>query len=293
MTSIFPRHDAVGPMAEPPAESLSELFHENTKLRPQGSDAATIPIEFGPMERSAMVRAYKLYRRHPRVLLPTRESLPPGTMMFDDVISRRRTARRFGDAAIELDEIAKILHQSYGITEERPSQGGVRAFRAAPSAGALYPGEIYLGIRRVTGLAAGVYHYEVPDHSLALLFADDPTDRLYDACCRQDEVRHAAAIVLVSGVIPRTKRKYGERGYRYVLLDVGHLMQNLVLASTALGLAVMTTVGFYDDEANALLRIDGVDETVLYVAFLGRRPTTASPGVAAIADSVGSRECSP
>jgi SagB-type dehydrogenase family enzyme len=75
----------------------------------------------------------------------------------------------------------------------------------------------------------------------------------------------------MSGVLARTKLKYGERGYRYALLDIGHLGQNIYLSCTALDLAIMTTCGFYDDEANQLLRIDGVDEAVMYVAFIGMR----------------------
>ena len=81
----------------------------------------------------------------------------------------------------------------------------------------------------------------------------------------------AAMVVLISGVVERTRRKYGDRGYRYVLLDIGHLGENLYLACTALGLAMVTTCGFYDDEAADLLGIDGCDEAVFYVAFIGRK----------------------
>ena len=76
--------------------------------------------------------------------------------------------------------------------------------------------------------------------------------------------------VLIAGAIRRTRTKYGERGYRYVLLDIGHLAQNLCLVGVALDLAVTTTGGFFDDMANDLLRLDGVDEAVLYVAFVGK-----------------------
>jgi SagB-type dehydrogenase family enzyme len=129
-----------------------------------------------------------------------------------------------------------------------------------------------LGVRAVRGLEAGIYHYEVPDASLALLNRGDPTDRLHDVCCGQEYARQAAIVVLISAVIERTKRKYGDRGYRYVLLDIGHLGQNLYLVCTALGLAIVTTCGFFDDEAADLLGIDGCDEAVFYVAFIGRRP---------------------
>jgi SagB-type dehydrogenase family enzyme len=166
--------------------------------------------------------------------------------------------------------VSAILQWSYGITGESGIDGGgVQRFRAAPSAGALYPAEIYLGVRAVRGFEAGIYHYEVPEASLALLNGGNHADRLCEICCGQDYARQAAMVVLISAVVERTKRKYGDRGYRYVLLDVGHLGQNLYLACTALDLAIMTTCGFFDDEAADLLGIDGCDEAVVYVAFIG------------------------
>ena len=110
-----------------------------------------------------------------------------------------------------------------------------------------------------------------PNHELELLIPGDPTDKVFEVCCGQEHARQASVVILISGVLTRTKLKYGERGYRYVLLDIGHLGQNLYLSCTAMELAVMTTCGFFDDEANKLLRIDGVDETVMYVAFIGKR----------------------
>jgi SagB-type dehydrogenase family enzyme len=178
---------------------------------------------------------------------------------------------------LTLREVSAILQWSYGITGEvRMAGGGVQSFRAAPSAGALYPAEIYLGVRAVRGLDAGIYHYEVPESSLALLSQGDPTERLHEVCCGQQYAHQAGIVVLISGVIERTKRKYGDRGYRHVLLDVGHLGQNIYLVCTALNLAIVPTCGFFDDEAADLLGIDGCDEPVLYAAFIGRTPTEES-----------------
>ena len=280
MPGIFKRHFALGPESELRHESLSELFHENTKLRPLfGSGPATLP-EYTIPELNAMAHAYKRYRSRPRVPLPPLEQLPATDTRFDDVIAARRSARNFADADLELDALARVLQQTYGITGEvRIPGGGALHFRAAPSAGALYPAELYFGVRRIAGLEPGIYHYEVPENALALLRGGDQTDALFDVCCRQEYARIAAVIVLISVVVERTKRKYGERGYRYALLDVGHLAQNLYLSATALGLAVMTTCGFFDDAANDLLRLDGLDEAVLYVAFIGRRASDADAPV--------------
>jgi len=279
MVAILSRRHPLDLSTESLGESLSELYHENSKLRPL--PGAAPPSSYTLAELHAMARAHKRYRLHPQVSLPTVQDLPGNGVAFDEVVAARRTRRGFADADLGLGEVAKVLHQSYGITGElRVAGGGVLRLRAAPSAGALYPAEIYLGVRRVAGLAPGIYHYEVPKHALALLQAGDPTEQLCDVCCWLDQVREAAVVLLIAGVMQRAKRKYGERGYRYVLLDVGHLAQNLCLAGTALGLAVMTTCAFFDDAANQLLRLDGVDDTVLYVALLGK------PGSVAASDLV-------
>lgn len=269
--SVLRRRVVLGARVEPPRESVSELFHENTKLRKIPFGGGTVPGEYEIPEVQAMSRGYKHYRNRPQIALPRPSELPENGRTFDDVIAARRSIRSFADEEMELGELGRILYQTYGITGEAPKPGGgVWPFRAAPSAGALYPGELYLGVRRVEGLAPGIYHYEVPGHSLALLEAGDPGERLYEVCCFQAYACQAAVVFLIAAAVQRTKRKYGERGYRYALLDLGHLAQNLYLASTALGLAVTTTCGFFDDEANRLLRLDGLEEAVLYVGFVGR-----------------------
>ena len=289
MPAMIRRHSALGPREEPPTESLAELYHENTKLRRLPGMAPAARPSFTPAELRAMARAYKQYRMHPHVPLPSPAApIGPG-ITFDDVVAARRSGRGFADADLELAVLAKLLHQSYGVTGEVRLPGGIgRSLRAAPSAGALYPAESYLGVRRVDGLRPGIYHYNVPEHALALLAAGDPTERIYEAWCWQEGARQAAVVLIIAGVMGRTKRKYGERGYRYVLLEAGHIAQNLLLAAAALGLAAVTTGGFFDDAANELLRLDGVEETVLYSAFVGKPGAGETDPMAGIVeDGVG------
>lgn len=250
--------------------SLAELFHENTKLHRAMAAPADPADGYGVRDMDAMARAYKRYRYHPRVALPP---VPAdlGGPAFPALVAARRTRRDFAAEPVDLAELSAILRWSYGVTGELDIVGGGRQpVRAAPSAGALYPAEIYLAVRAVRGLEAGLYHYEVPDHALALLRRGNPADLVHDVCCGQEPARQAAVVVLLSGVIERTRRKYGERGYRYVLLDIGHLGENLYLACTALDLAIVPTCGFLDDEAADLIGIDGCEEAVFYVAFVGR-----------------------
>lgn len=270
MSGINKFIDAMESVEEFSSESLSELYHENTKLYP-ATIALSMPIEkFSTSEVKAMVRAHKQYPLVPRIKFPSVENNLNTETPFDEVISSRRSVRDFINSDLSLDNLSKILHQSYGISGEITLPGGIsHQLRASPSAGALYPAEIYLAVRKVTGLEPGIYHYNVPNHELELLNSVDPTESVYEICCQQDYARNAAVIFFISGVLQRTKRKYGERGYRYVLLDVGHLGQNIYLSCTALGLAVMTTCAFFDDEANDLVHLDGIDETMIYVAFVG------------------------
>jgi len=270
MTGIIRTSVALGPNKEQEKTSISELYHENTKLHPLAT-AGMVPSEnFSASEMRAMARGFKQYRWSPKVKLPEPKDHPAKGKSFDEVILSRRTRRDFQNVDLSLQDLSRIIYQSYGITGKMLLPGGeTQLLRAAPSGGALYPAEIYLGIRKVTGVQPGIYHYNVPNHELERMIPGDPTEKLWHICCQQEYARISSVVVLLSGVLQRTKRKYGERGYRYVLLDVGHLGQNLCLSCTALGLPVMTTCGFFDDEANRLLRIDGVDESVLYVAFIG------------------------
>jgi SagB-type dehydrogenase family enzyme len=256
----------------PAPPSLSELYHENTKLFPLTIQLMMPESDFSTADLQAMSRAYKQYPNAPRIKLPAIESIPQNGRTFDDVISSRRSLRDFANRELTLNELSQILHQSYGVTGESPASRGFRQnFRSAPSAGALYPAEIYIAVRKVAGVEPGIYHYNVPNHEIELMIPGDPTEQVSEVCCRQEYVRQASIVVLISGVLTRTKLKYGERGYRYVLLDIGHLGQNIYLSCASLELAIMTTCGFFDDEANKLLRIDGVDETAMYVAFVGKR----------------------
>ena len=272
MSGIIIQPAVLGPKKKKASIAISELYHENTKLHPSIPNEMIAVGDYTEADHLAMARGYKKYRLAPQTKLPEIENLLPSDRKFDEVVASRRSVRDFKDEEMSLNELSKLLHQSYGITGEITRKGeGSIPLRSAPSGGALYPAEIYLGIRNVSGIEAGIYHYNVPDHALELLIPGDPTEKLYAACCQQEYTQQAAVVFLISGVLQRTKRKYGERGYRYVLLDVGHLAQNIYLSSTALNLAVMTTCGFFDDVANQLLQIDGLDETTLYVAFVGKK----------------------
>jgi len=233
---------------DPAPLSLSELYHENTKLHPLTAQQMIAPGNFSTDDLHAMSRAYKQYPSLPRVKLPPVESLPQNGRTFDEVISSRRSVRDFANLDLTLNELSLILHQSYGITGELPCKGDFQQnLRSSPSAGGLYPAEIYIAVRKVSGVEPGIYHYNVLNHEIELLIPGDPTEQMYDVCCGQEFVHNTSIVIIMSGVLARTKLKYGERGYRYVLLDIGHLGQNIYLSCASLDLAIMTTCGFFDD----------------------------------------------
>jgi SagB-type dehydrogenase family enzyme len=261
---------ALGSRAPAPGEGLAALYHENTKVHPFLLEQLEAAPGLTPGELRRTARAHKSYSLHPQLALPA-VGAPRADVPFDAVVAARRSARSFSGDGLTREEISRLLLQTYGRTGELRLPGGhVLPLRAAPSAGALYPGELYLAIRPGSGVPAGVYHYEVPAHALARLEEGDPEPRLRELLVQRDLLQSVAVVVLIAAVFPRTSWKYGERGYRYALLDIGHLAQNLLLSCTAMGLAATTTGGFCDDGANALLDLDGVEESVVYVALLGR-----------------------
>lgn len=247
----------------PDVLSLSELYHESSKyFRHQ-----RLAFALDECQVFAMSRGFKVYHSSERIPLP--REYPNSAQSLEEVIRGRRTVRQFSDKSVTLIDLSKILHLSYGLTGTNAKSKHYWPLRAAPSAGGLYPIEIYLAALNISDVEKGIYHYSVMDHSIELLRPGDFSDTLYTLCMNQDFVKSAAATLFLTAVFTRTKIKYRERAYRFVLLDAGHIGQNICLAASACGLGAVTIGGFYDDEANDLLDIDGVNDSALYLAALG------------------------
>jgi SagB-type dehydrogenase family enzyme len=147
---------------------------------------------------------------------------------------------------------------------------GGHAFRAAPSAGALYPIETYVSVQMIEGLEPGLFHYGVREHELEQLRAGDFREAIAEAALDQAFLAEAAVVFAWTAVFGRSKWKYGERAYRYIYLDAGHIAQNLALAAVALGLGSCQVAALYDDEVNAVLGLDGKEESIVYMTAVGR-----------------------
>jgi SagB-type dehydrogenase family enzyme len=143
------------------------------------------------------------------------------------------------------------------------------AFRASPSAGACYPLDTYVIVNRVEGLEVGLYFYDVREAALEARRRGDLSSAIADACLRQTMVAEAGVVFAWVAVPARSKHRYHERAYRYIYMDAGHIGQNLHLAATGLGLGCCAIGAFLDDEVNAILGVDGLNETAVYLSVVG------------------------
>lgn len=179
-----------------------------------------------------------------------------GQMSVEEAISRRRSIRRFAQKELTAEEMGQLAWSAQGITE--PAQG----LRAAPSAGATYPLEMYL----VT--PDGLFHYRPRDHSVLQLGTTDLRADLASAALGQEHVRDAPADIVITGIYDRTAQRYGERARRYVHMEAGHAAENIHLQAVALGLGSVPVGAFNDSRVSDVLDLPA-DEAPLYIIPVG------------------------
>ena len=182
---------------------------------------------------------------------------------LEQSLLQRRSVRSYAEQAMTLPEVSQLLWAAQGITDP----GGLRT---APSAGALYPLEIYVLVGNVQGLPSGVYRYEPGRHQLVKTMDGDRRDGLASAALGQDCVKEGAVAFVFTAVYERTTGKYGDRGIRYVHIEVGHAAQNLCLQATAMGLGAVTIGAFYDERVAELLDLPEKEQP-LYIIPVGRK----------------------
>jgi SagB-type dehydrogenase family enzyme len=206
---------------------------------------------------------FKTYQDAPRVPLPDLALDDSGLF---DALARRRSLRAYTPQPLALGELSALLWAVAGVTAR---QEGF-ALRTAPSAGGLYPIEHYVVGNDVEGLERGLYHYDVLGRTLERLVVADLRAPLADAALGQRICADAQAVFVWTAVLERSRWKYGERFARYVLLDAGHIAENLALAATALGLGTCQVAAFFDEEVAALLGVNPDLEPVVYMSTVGR-----------------------
>jgi SagB-type dehydrogenase family enzyme len=162
-----------------------------------------------------------------------------GSMSLEETLLRRRSIREFKREEITLSDLAQLLWAAQGITD-------LEDLRTAPSAGALYPLELYVVSERVQGLEPGVYKYVPKGHRLVKTTKGTKLGKLADDAYGQSWIRDASAAIVITAIYERTTGKYGERGIRYAHIEVGCAAQNIALQAVALGLGT-TVVGAFED----------------------------------------------
>ena len=194
----------------------------------------------------------------------------PGADLAETIV-QRRSLRRYAEQALSLEELAYLLWLTQGVKKvtDRPA-----TFRTVPSAGARHAFETYLLVNRVDGLEPGLYRYLALEHALILL-DDDPglTEAAYHAAHDQRMIETAAVNFLWVAVLERMAYRYGERGYRYLHLDAGHVCQNLYLAAESIQCGVVGIAAYDDEGMNSVLGLDGEELFVVYLAALGKKMT--------------------
>jgi SagB-type dehydrogenase family enzyme len=169
-----------------------------------------------------------------------------GRMTVEEAIAKRRSIRDYLPRAITVEELSQVIWAAQGVTDARDG------LRTSPSAGALYPLEVYVSVREggVEDVQAGVYHYGPDKHFIILVRNGDHSSQLQAAAHGQEQVGLAAASIVIAGVLERTSSKYGDRAAQYVFQESGHAAENVYLQSTALGLGTVVMGAFDEDEVS-------------------------------------------
>lgn len=236
--------------------SAGERFHSDTSLTWMGV--------VGDLFRGKPKKPspYKNYPQSKMMKLPKPEY---GGMSLEDAINKRRSVRNYSKKQITLSQLSQLLHAAQGVTGKTYEQ----LLRTVPSAGALYPFEIYVIANNVQDVDKGIYHYAVPDHALELIKHGDFRKKITNAGLKQEMLGDAGVTFVLAAVFDRTRHKYGERGYRYVYIEAGHISQNIYLQAVSLGLGSVAIGAFIDTEVNELIGIDGQKEAAIYLHAVG------------------------
>jgi SagB-type dehydrogenase family enzyme len=247
--------------------SLSLLYHLNSE--PWGNVEAyqrvTYEVEYKQVAPSS-----------PPLSLPA-----PTESEVTRLAGSRSSCRAYEPKLLPLSILGSLLWGGYGITRADTTllHGSLALLRPVPSAGGLFPLEIYVATQRVEGLADGLHHYNVRHHALEPLSAGPIFQALAPHLFMYQAIEHANAIVFLAAVFKRTQKKYGPRGYRYILLEAGHVAQNLCLLAVERELGTLCMGGYSDGGLNEALGLSVLDEGVVYSIAIGW------PAAAPVADS--------
>jgi len=235
--------------------SLSIVGCSDKKALNENSNGTT-----GGMEGDSPVRDSFEFSKREVISLPAPSE--DGAMSVERAISSRRSRRSYSDSPITVEQLSQLLWSAQGVTDKMRN-----FFRAAPSAGALYPLDVYVVAGNVSGLQPGVYYYLHKEHSLKLHKSGDVSMELAHACLNQMFIAPAPALIVITVEYKRITKRYGERGIRYAHMEVGHIGQNLHLQAESLGLGTVVIGAFKDDEVSKVMSLPRQHEPMYIMPF--------------------------
>ena len=203
----------------------------------------------------------------PQIDLPDPKKIKVQEIDLRLAIDERVSVREFLDGSLTLEDLSYLLWATQGVKEV----DYMDTFRTVPSAGARHPFETYLLINRTEGLKPGLYRFLAMDHKLMEIDLEaGVTDRVAGTTLQPELMQTCAVTFIWTAVVARMKWRYGDRGYRYIMLEAGHIGQNLYLAGQTVGAGVCTSAAFNDDEFNKVLGINGQDHFAVYFGSVGK-----------------------
>lgn len=202
--------------------------------------------------------------------LPLPQDLQIDSLDISTAIQQRRSIRKYTGGHLSLAELSHLLWCTQGVQKALPSH----SLRTVPSAGARHAFETWLVVNNVSGLQPGLYRFVASKHQLALIthsIDNDIADQVTSYCSNQSFIKTAAALFIWVAVPYRMSWRYGERAYRYLHLDAGHVCQNLYLAAESIDAGVCAIASYDDDQLNTFLGLDGENAFAIYLATVGRK----------------------
>jgi SagB-type dehydrogenase family enzyme len=181
----------------------------------------------------------------------------------EESLLKRRSLRNYRDKSLTVAQVSQLIWAAQGVTNKN-------GFRTAPSAGALYPLEVYIVCGDVEELAAGIYKYKSSGHELIKIAEGDRRKELCNAGFGQPCIKNAAIDIVFSAVYERTTVKYGKRGIKYVHMEAGHAAQNVCLQAIPLNLGIVTIGAFYDSKVKKVMQMPEKEEP-LYILAVGKK----------------------
>jgi SagB-type dehydrogenase family enzyme len=245
-------------------DHIWELFHENSKIGRHSNGLSNEEVR----ERMAEFHESLPFEGYPTVGLP--QSLMPLPLQLDKAIVSRVSVRDLVPCMLNLETLSTLLHYAYGMTRENKNTTLPRPFRVVPSGGALYPLEIFFHTAYVEGLRAGLYHYNPSKNRLCLLQEKNSSQTISEALVQSNFAFDACLIIFITAIFERSVFKYGDRGYRFIFLEAGHVAQNVNLVAHALGFASVNIGGFLDRLVDDFLGLDGLTHSTVYIVAIGK-----------------------